>query len=48
MYLSNIVNQFLDDYGFADASTTERTDFTTSHEGADQVNNFDTCLEEFD
>src|SRR5579863_1509594 len=48
MTFGDIVNQFLNDNGFADASTAECADLATFHEGADEINDFDAGLEDFD
>src|SRR3989442_14262241 len=42
MTFSDIVDEFLDDNGLADTGATESSNFTAFHEGADEVNNFDT------
>src|SRR6185436_2865344 len=39
--LGDVINEFHDDDGLADAGATERTDFAAFQEGADEVNDFD-------
>src|SRR5262249_26770464 len=41
----DIVDQFLNDHSLTNTSATEGTNFTTFHKGADQVDDFDTSLE---
>src|SRR6266568_9115858 len=44
MSLRDVVNEFLDDNGLAHTSTTKGSGFSTSHEGTDQIDNFQACL----
>src|SRR4029077_12121504 len=44
--LGDIVNQFHDHHGLADAGATESTDFSTFQERADEVDYFDSCGEQ--
>src|SRR2546430_15317128 len=46
MPFSNIVDQFLNDNSLADTCTTKSSDLTTFHEGTDQVDNLNACLED--
>lgn len=44
----DVPDEFLDENGFAETSTTEETDFSTFVKGDEEVNNFESGLEEFD
>jgi hypothetical protein len=44
----DVPDEFLDENGFAETSPTEETNFSTFVEGDEQVNNFESGLEEFD
>ena len=43
----DVVDQFLDQNGFADTGTAEQTDFAALGIGADQVNDLDAGLQNF-
>jgi hypothetical protein len=45
--LGHVVDQFLDDNGFAYTSTTEQPDFSTLHEWSYEVNYLDARLKDF-
>ena len=45
MLLSDIVDQFHDDDGLADARTAEQADFAAFQEGLDEVNDLDAGFE---
>ena len=44
---SDVINQFLNQHGFADTGTTEQTDFAALCIGADQVNDLDAGFQQF-
>ncbi|MNC07704.1 hypothetical protein D3C75_552600 [compost metagenome] len=45
--LGNVINQFLDCYCFTYAGTAEEADFTTLSIRCEQVDNFNTCFQDF-
>jgi len=45
--LGNVVDKFLNQHGLTDTGTTEKTNLTTTGVWSNQVNNFDTRLENF-
>ncbi len=47
MHFGDVVDQFHDQNGFAHAGTAEQTNFTTLGIRSQQVDNFDTCHEDF-
>ena len=46
MFLGDVVDQFLDQHGFADAGTTEKTHFPALAIGSQEVNHLDTGLKD--
>ncbi len=46
--LCDVVDKFLEENGFADACTTEETDLSTFHVGAEQVDDFDAGFKHLD
>ena len=48
MLFGDVVNQFHDQNGLADASAAEQADFTAAGIGCKQVNNLDPGFESFD
>ena len=47
MSLSNVVNELHDNHGLTNTSSTEGSHFTTLREGANEVDDFNACLENF-
>ena len=47
MFCGYIMNQFLNQHGFPNTSTTEQTDLTAFCIRRQQVDNFDTCFQYF-
>ena len=47
MLHGDVVDQFLNQNGFADARAAEQTDFSALQEGLDQVDDLDAGLEHF-
>ena len=47
MGLGDVVDQFLNQHGLADTSTTEQTNLSTTGVGSEQVNDLDTGLQDF-
>ena len=47
MGLGDVVDQFLNQHGLADTSTTEQTNLSTTGVGGEQVNDLDTGLQDF-
>src|SRR5258708_13620423 len=45
--LSNVIDKFLDDNGLAYTGATKGANLPTLHEGTDQVDNLQACLEDF-
>lgn len=47
MSLGNVVDEFLNQYGFANTSATEQADLSTASVWSKQVDNLDTSLQDF-